>query len=102
MHPPADIPLPGHLSPEAQAWLAMPRVSLGGYPAFGVNLIRAVIAFFADGAAHRSYPVVDPAGQLQGLVSRSDGLHWKVEGDLDEVSLAEARNLRKQAEPVRT
>ena len=30
----AKFPCPGHLSPEAQAWLAMPRASGGaGYPA---------------------------------------------------------------------
>ena len=29
-----EIPVPGHLSPEAQAWLAMPRADRGaGYPA---------------------------------------------------------------------
>ena len=35
LHIPArDIPVPAHLSPEAQAWLAMPRASGGaGYPA---------------------------------------------------------------------
>jgi len=55
----------------------------------GSMTIRDAIAFFANGAAHRSYPVVDPAGQLQGLVSRSDALGWTVEGDLDDVSLAE-------------
>lgn len=36
LHVPArDIPVPGHLSPEAQAWLAMPRPAGSGYPALG-------------------------------------------------------------------
>jgi len=34
LHIPArDIPVPGHLSAEAQAWLAMPRPEGGGHPA---------------------------------------------------------------------
>ncbi|MEO6717678.1 MAG: alpha/beta hydrolase fold domain-containing protein [Novosphingobium sp.] len=34
LHVPArDIPVPAHMSPEAQAWLAMPRAVGGGYPA---------------------------------------------------------------------
>ena len=34
LHVPArDIPVPGHLSPEAQAWLAMPRPAGSGFPA---------------------------------------------------------------------
>ena len=28
-----DIPVPAHLSPQAQAWLAMPRGPRAGYPA---------------------------------------------------------------------
>ncbi|KRC82579.1 chloride channel protein [Sphingomonas sp. Root241] len=52
--------------------------------------IRAVIAWFTEGATHRSYPVVDPAGRLLGLVSRSDALRWRLEGDLHETSLVDA------------
>ncbi|MFA7603131.1 MAG: alpha/beta hydrolase [Novosphingobium sp.] len=34
LHVPArDIPVPAHLSPQAQAWLAMPRPAGAGYPA---------------------------------------------------------------------
>jgi CBS domain-containing protein len=56
----------------------------------GEMKIGAAVAFFAQGAAHRSYPVIDPAGRLLGLASRSDALRWQVEGDLNDVSLAEA------------
>ena len=52
--------------------------------------IRQAVAFFADGAIHRSYPVVSAEGRLLALVSRSDALRWQVEGDLREASLADA------------
>ncbi|MBC9033796.1 chloride channel protein [Sphingomonas sp. JC676] len=52
--------------------------------------IRAAVAFFADSAVHRSYPVIDGEGRLLGLVSRSDALRWQVEGTLQDVLLAEA------------
>lgn len=51
--------------------------------------ISAAVAFFTDGATHRSYPVIDERGRLLGLVSRSDALRWKLEGPAD-MSLAEA------------
>jgi H+/Cl- antiporter ClcA len=37
-----------------------------------------VVRFFAEEADHRSYPVVDKAGRLLGLVSRTDALQWTV------------------------
>jgi H+/Cl- antiporter ClcA len=44
--------------------------------------IGEVVKFFTDDPAnrHKSYPVVDAAGQLSGIVSRSDVLRWTVEG----------------------
>jgi CBS domain-containing protein len=45
--------------------------------------IGEVVAFFtAEGPPkrHKSYPVVDAAGKLAGIVSRSDVLRWTVEG----------------------
>jgi CBS domain-containing protein len=47
-------------------------------------------AYFAQEAAHRSYPVVDDEGRLLGVVSRSDALVWQVGGSPVGVSLAEA------------
>jgi CBS domain-containing protein len=51
--------------------------------------LDAVVHFFADQAEHRSYPVVDKAGRLLGLVSRTDALQWKV-GRKSEGKLADA------------
>jgi len=51
--------------------------------------IAQTIAFFAGPAKHRSYPVVDDAGRLLGLVSRADVLRWSVEGGPQDGSLAE-------------
>jgi CIC family chloride channel protein len=41
--------------------------------------IPDVLRFFAEKAEHRSFPVVDGAGRLVGLVSRTDALRWQVE-----------------------
>ncbi|MDE2384351.1 MAG: chloride channel protein [Alphaproteobacteria bacterium] len=43
--------------------------------------VSEVITFFASGAKFRSYPVIDAAGRLSGLVSRNDALAWQ-EGTL--------------------
>jgi CBS domain-containing protein len=51
--------------------------------------IRDVVAFFADHATHRSYPVVDKDDRLLGLVSRSDALRWQVEGGQLDIPLAD-------------
>jgi len=51
--------------------------------------IRDVVAFFADHAAHRSYPVVGKDDRLLGLVSRSDALRWQAERGRDDTPLAE-------------
>lgn len=48
------------------------------------------LAFFASGARHRSYPVVDADQRLVGLVSRSDALRWQVEHSAADITLAEA------------
>ena len=45
----------------------------------GSMSIPDVLAFFADEAEHRTYPVVDGEGRLLGLVSRTDALRWQVE-----------------------
>ena len=51
--------------------------------------VEQAITFFADGARHRSYPVVDADGRLLGLVSRSDALRWQVDGAPAAATLAE-------------
>ena len=56
----------------------------------GAMSIREAVAFFAVGARHRSYPVVDLAGHLLGLASRSDALRWQVEGAAESTSLGDA------------
>src|SRR6476469_3078528 len=55
----------------------------------GTMQLPEVVRFFADEATHRSYPVVDSAGRLLGLVSRTDALEWKV-GRPTEGRLADA------------
>ena len=60
-----------------------PETLLGTMP------LPEVVRFFADEATHRSYPVVDSAGRLLGLVSRTDALEWKV-GRPTEGRLADA------------
>jgi len=55
----------------------------------GDRSIGSVVAFFESEAKHRSYPVVDDAGRLQGLVSRSDALRWQGDEDIVDSSLAE-------------
>jgi chloride channel protein, CIC family len=55
----------------------------------GTMPLPEVVRFFADEATHRSYPVVDSAGRLLGLVSRTDALEWKV-GRPTEGRLADA------------
>lgn len=44
------------------------------------TLLSEALAFFADGAWHRSYPVVNAAGGLVGMVSREDALNWQSGG----------------------
>ncbi|MBT2189142.1 chloride channel protein [Sphingobium sp. H33] len=55
----------------------------------GTTSIARTIAFFANEAVHRSYPVVDEGGHLLGLVSRADVLRWQVESGPQDTSLAE-------------
>jgi len=56
----------------------------------GAMSIKDAVAYFGDGATHRTYPVVDEGGRLVAMVSRSDALRWQVEGELPDTSLAEA------------
>jgi len=44
--------------------------------------VAEVLAFFSEAqqARHKSYPVVDAAGAVLGMVSRSDVLRWTMEG----------------------
>jgi len=44
------------------------------------TLVSEALAFFADGAWHRSYPVVNAAGGLVVMVSREDALNWQSGG----------------------
>ncbi|ALC12038.1 chloride channel protein [Sphingopyxis sp. 113P3] len=44
----------------------------------GTLTAGAALRFFAEEADHRSYPVVDAAGRLLGLASRTDALGWRV------------------------
>jgi H+/Cl- antiporter ClcA len=55
----------------------------------GERTIGSVVAFFESEAKHRSYPVVDDAGRLQGLVSRSDALRWQGDDEIVDSSLAD-------------
>ncbi|WP_210528593.1 chloride channel protein [Rubellimicrobium arenae] len=43
----------------------------------GTMTTSAAVEFFARDARHRSYPVVDEAGRLLGLASRTDALGWR-------------------------
>lgn len=55
----------------------------------GTTRVSEALAFFADGAWYRSYPVVDAKGRLLGMISRGDTLIWNT-GNLDpHASLAE-------------
>jgi CIC family chloride channel protein len=55
----------------------------------GTMSIADAAGFFAEGADHRSYPVVDDDGVLLGLVSRTDALRWRVGEQAADISLAE-------------
>ena len=56
----------------------------------GDMTIKDAVAYFGDGATHRTYPVVDVGGRLLAMVSRADALRWRVEGELPDTSLGEA------------
>jgi H+/Cl- antiporter ClcA/CBS domain-containing protein len=55
----------------------------------GEMTIGDAVRFFEQQAEHRSYPVVDPAERLVGLVSRTDALRWQI-AKRSEGRLAEA------------
>ncbi|MCL6677779.1 chloride channel protein [Sphingomonas sp. RG327] len=55
----------------------------------GDMTIGDAVRFFEQQAEHRSYPVVDPAERLVGLVSRTDALRWQI-AKRSEGRLAEA------------
>jgi H+/Cl- antiporter ClcA len=46
-------------------------------------------AFFAGGAQHRSYPIIDDQGIFLGLMSRSDALRWQIDEEFQEQRLAD-------------
>jgi CBS domain-containing protein len=59
----------------------------------GAMAVEAAIAFFTAPEAprrHKSYPVVDAAGRLVGMVARADILRWTREGWPTGQSLAQA------------
>ncbi|MDE2563969.1 MAG: chloride channel protein [Sphingomonadales bacterium] len=60
--------------------------------------VSDALDFFAGGARHRSYPVVDGAGRLVGLVSRTDALRWQAGHAMADATLAEA--VSDVAQPV--
>ncbi|MDE2303378.1 MAG: chloride channel protein [Sphingomonadales bacterium] len=64
----------------------------------GAMPVSEVVGFFGRSAKYRSYPVIDEAGALIGLVSRADALRWRVEGGLDATALADA--VSDVAQPV--
>ncbi|WP_423140764.1 CBS domain-containing protein [Parablastomonas sp. CN1-191] len=72
-----------------QQRLKLPATMATSVGAYGISVFAAVIFFFG-GAAHRSYPVIDAAGRLHGLASRSGALRWQIDGDLNDVFLADA------------
>ncbi|MCP8893288.1 CBS domain-containing protein, partial [Sphingomonas faeni] len=51
---------------------------------------KDAVAYFADDATHRTYPVVDEGGRLVAMVSRADALRWQVDGELPDTSIGEA------------
>ena len=59
--------------------------------------VADALAFFRDGAAYRSYPVIDAQGCLLGLASRTDALRWQ-SGGAPVGTLAE--NLSDASQPV--
>ena len=56
-----------------------------------MTVAEAVQFFTAPDAPrrHKSYPVVDPSGGIVGMISRTDALHWMVEGDRARGTLGE-------------
>lgn len=64
----------------------------------GSMRVAEALDFFSDRAAHRSYPVIDEAGRLIGLASRSDALDWKVGGMAGDRTLADV--LSDAAQPA--
>ncbi|VVT29723.1 Chloride channel protein [Sphingomonas aurantiaca] len=56
----------------------------------GTMSIKDAVAYFANDATHRTYPVVDEGGRLVAMVSRADALRWQVEGELPDTSIGEA------------
>jgi H+/Cl- antiporter ClcA/predicted transcriptional regulator len=56
----------------------------------GETTLRSTVAFFAQEAEHRSYPVVDAEHRLLGLVSRSDALEWQSSPERDDTLLQDA------------
>jgi len=64
----------------------------------GTMTVGEATGFFSGQAQHRSYPVVDAAGRLQGLVSRSDALRWQMGEVAPEVTLADT--LSDASQPV--
>jgi H+/Cl- antiporter ClcA len=48
---------------------------------------EAVSFFTGDARRHKSYPIVDAEGRVEGMVSRADILRWTVEHDDSSISL---------------
>ncbi|MDM9623193.1 chloride channel protein [Rhizobium sp. S96] len=51
--------------------------------------VAEACAFFAGGAQHRSYPIIDHQGIFLGLMSRSDALRWQIDEEFQEQRLAD-------------
>jgi CIC family chloride channel protein len=55
----------------------------------GSMTIAQAVAFFTDGAQHRSYPAIDAQGRLLGVVSRTDALSWHTDRVRDDTPLGD-------------
>jgi CBS domain-containing protein len=55
--------------------------------------VDAAIAYFSDGEPrHKSYPILEEAGRVIGMIGRADVLRWRAEGGVDGETLFERRS----------
>ncbi|GGC75537.1 chloride channel protein [Chelatococcus reniformis] len=59
----------------------------------GAMRVDAAIAYFSDGEPrHKSYPILDEASRVIGMVGRGDVLRWRAAGGVDGETLFERRS----------